>query len=97
MEVIDNKVEELGDKMEDTGEKVQSVNEKVQMVIHGTLVLFNQSLNLLTSILSDGEQARIAAKETNLAIQQAANDIDEIKCLWLLDPTIFRGSRLIYS
>jgi hypothetical protein len=36
--------------------------------------------NLLTRILSDGKQARAEALETKVIIQQAANDIDQIKC-----------------
>jgi hypothetical protein len=39
--------------------------------------------HLLTSVLSDGKQARVAAKEATLIIQQTANDIDEIKCSYL--------------
>ena len=36
--------------------------------------------NLLTSILLDAKQARIAAKEAALIIHHTTNDIDEIKC-----------------
>jgi hypothetical protein len=59
---------------------VQNVDEKVQVAIDGARGLFSQLLNLLTPILSDGKQARVAAQETRLVIQQTANDIDEIKC-----------------
>ena len=47
---------------------------------------------LLTSILSASKQARVAAQETSLVIQQVANDMDEIKCSSL--PNIVRISRL---
>ena len=36
--------------------------------------------NHSTSVLLDGKQAKVAAQEASLAIQQLANDIDEIKC-----------------
>ena len=31
-------------------------------------------------ILSDGKEARVAAQEAKLIIQQTANSVDEIKC-----------------
>ena len=36
-----------------------------------------------TLLLSDGEQARVAAQGANLIVQQAAKSIDEVKCLSL--------------
>jgi hypothetical protein len=70
----------VGDKVEDVEEKVKSVDEKVQVVIDGARGLSSDVSNLLICIHSDGKQARVAAQETRLVIQQAANDIDEIKC-----------------
>ena len=48
----------------------------------------------LMSILSDSKQARVAAQETSLVIQQVANDMDEIKCSWLPNHPIVRISHL---
>jgi hypothetical protein len=75
VQIVDGKVEEVGD-------KVQCVDDKVQVVIDGARGLHSQLKGLLTSIFSDSTQARVAAQETRLVIQQAANDIDEIKCSW---------------
>ncbi|KAN0139400.1 hypothetical protein V8E53_002901 [Lactarius tabidus] len=63
LEGVGDKVEEVGDKVEDIGDQVQCVDGKVQVVIDG---------------VRDGKQARAAAQETRLVIQQVANDIDEI-------------------
>jgi hypothetical protein len=49
---------------------------------------------ILTSMLPDSRQARVAEQETRLVIQQAANDIDEIKCSWLPNFANARSSRL---
>jgi hypothetical protein len=81
---IGDKVAGVGGKIEDVGDKVERVAEKVQFVIDGARGFFSQYLkpsNIYT-ILSDGTHARTAAQETGLAIQQAAFDIDEIKCSW---------------
>ena len=48
----------------------------------------------LTSILSDSKQARVAAQESSLVIQQVANGMDEIKCSWLPNHPIVRISHL---
>ena len=63
------------------GDKIQCVDEKVQVVIDGARGLSTQwLLKHLTSVLSDGKQAKVAAQEASLVIQHVANDIDEIKC-----------------
>jgi archaellum component FlaC len=77
VEGVGEKVDEVGDKV---GEKVQCVDEKVQVVINGARGLSSHLKTILTSILSDGKQARVAATEAKLIIQQTANGIDEIKC-----------------
>ena len=80
---ISDKVAGVGVKIEGVGDKVECINEKVQVVIDGAGSLSGRLLNssnVYTLILSDGQQARVAAQETRLVIQQAANDIDEIKC-----------------
>jgi hypothetical protein len=81
VERVEDKVEEVGDKV---GDKVQCVDDKVQVVIDGARGLFSPLNPTLTSMLSDGEQARVAAKEARLIIQQTANDIDGLKCSCLL-------------
>ena len=79
----------------DIGDKVQCVDEKVQVVIDGARGLSSQWLKpSKTSILSDGKQARVAVQETRSVIQQAATDIDQIKCSWLPNIPIVRSSRL---
>jgi uncharacterized protein YoxC len=80
VEGVGDKVEEIGDKV---GDKVQCVDDKVQVVIDGARGLSNPLIPILTSILSDGKQARVAAKEAKSVIQQTANGIDEIKCTCL--------------
>jgi hypothetical protein len=78
------RVEGVSNKVEDINEKVKSVDEKVQVVIDGARCWSRQLFNLLTSILSDSKRVlRVAAQETSLVLQQAANDIDEIKCSFL--------------
>ena len=54
---------EIGVKIEGVSDKVQCVDDKVQVVIVGARGLPVDCQALLTSILSDGEQARVAAKE----------------------------------
>ena len=77
------KVEEVGDKVEGIDGKVQRVAENVQVVIEGAQGMSSQFKTILTSILSDGKQARVAAREAKLIIQQTACGIDEIKCSYL--------------
>ena len=59
---------------------VMEVGDKVQVVINGARGLSRQLLNPSKIILLDGMQARATAQETRLVVQQAANDIDQIKC-----------------
>ena len=80
-----DKVEGVGDKVGDLSDKVKSVDNKVQVVIDGARACLISRQTILTSILTDGKQTRVAAQETKLVIQRAANDIDEIKCSWPLE------------
>ena len=86
VERVENKVEDVGnkvgDKVDGVGEKVEEVGDKVQVVIDGARACPINCQTILTFILADGKQARVAAQETKLVIQHAANDIDEIKCSW---------------
>ena len=81
---VEDKVEDVGDKVDEVGEKVgdkvQCVDEKVQVLIDGTRGLPSPFRTILTLTFSDGNQARLAAKETKLIIQQTADGVDEIKC-----------------
>jgi hypothetical protein len=60
--------------------KVESVESKVQVVIDGAQGLSSKLKTILTSILSDRKQARVAATEAKSIIRQTAHDIDDIKC-----------------
>ena len=86
VERVENKVEDVGnkvgDKVDGVGEKVEEVGDKVQVVIDGARACPINCQTILTSTLADGKRASVAAQETKLVIQHAANDIDEIKCSW---------------
>ena len=94
VEIVDGKVDGVDHKVDGVGDKVECVDAKVQVVIDSAQGLLSIEKNLLTSILPDSMQASVAAQETRLVIQQAANDIDEIKCSWLPHLAIIRNSRL---
>jgi methyl-accepting chemotaxis protein len=77
-----DKVEEVGDKV---GEKVQCVDDKVQVVIDGARGLSSQLENILTSMVSDGRQARVAAKDLSDkvdGVEEKVEDIgDQVQCV----------------
>ena len=81
---VEDKVEDVGDKVDEVGEKmgdqVQCVDEKVQVLIDGTRGLSSPFRTILTLTFSDGNQARLEAKEAKSIIQQTADGVDEIKC-----------------
>ena len=56
----------MGVKIQD---KVQCVDDKVQVVIDGARGLSVDYSNILTSKLSDGKQAREAAKEIGVKVE----------------------------
>ncbi|KAF8274642.1 hypothetical protein EI94DRAFT_1712774 [Lactarius quietus] len=68
VEDVDNKVEDVGSKVEDVGDKVDNLGDKVECVDKRVQV-----------VIDGGKQARVAATEAKLILQQTANDIDEIK------------------
>ena len=80
---VGDKVEGVGDKVGVVGAKVQRVDDMVRVVIDGARACPISRQTILTSILADGKQTRVAAQETRLVVQHAVNDIDEIKCSWL--------------
>ncbi|KAN0139487.1 hypothetical protein V8E53_002988 [Lactarius tabidus] len=65
---IGDKVADVGVRVEGVGNKVDDIDEKVKTVDEKVQV-----------VIDDGKQVRVAAQETSLVLQQAANDIDEIK------------------
>ena len=81
---VEDKVEDVGDKVEEVGEKVggkvECVDEKVQVLIDGTRGLSSPFRTILTLTFSDGNQAKLAAKETKSISQETAEGVDEIKC-----------------
>jgi hypothetical protein len=82
VEDVGDKVEDVGDKVEVVGDKVQCVDDKVQVVIDDgrqVRVAAKDIDDKVQVVIDDNKQARLAAQETRLVIQQAANDIDEIK------------------
>ncbi|KAN0130441.1 hypothetical protein V8E53_011704 [Lactarius tabidus] len=68
VKIVDDKVDGACDKVEEVGNKVEDIGDKVQCVD-----------DKVQEVIDDGKQARVAAQETRLVVQQAANDIGEIK------------------
>ena len=64
VEIVDGKVEEVG--------------EKVQVVIDGTRTLSSRLKTFLTYILSDGKQARVAAKELSDKVSDVGMKIEDV-------------------
>ena len=71
VEIVDGKVEEVGD-------KVQCVGDKVQVVIDGALALFCQLKTFLRYIISDGKQARVAAKEISDKVSDVGVKVERV-------------------
>ena len=78
VENVDGKVEEVGDKVGDVGDKVQCVDDKVQVVIDGALALFCQLKTFLRYIISDGKQARVAAKEISDKVSDVGVKVERV-------------------
>ena len=78
VEIVDGKVEEVGDKVGDVGDKVQCVDDKVQVVIDGALALFCQLKTFLRYIISDGKQARVAAKEISDKVSDVGVKVERV-------------------
>ncbi|KAN0139385.1 hypothetical protein V8E53_002886 [Lactarius tabidus] len=72
---IGDKVTDVGDKLEDVGDKVEEVGDKVED-IGDQVQCVDEKVQL---VIDHSKQAGVAAQETRLVIQQAANGIDEIK------------------
>ncbi|KAH8986397.1 hypothetical protein EDB86DRAFT_2248100 [Lactarius hatsudake] len=71
VESMDDKVEDIGGKVDDIDDKVEDVGDKVEDI--GDRV---QCVNEKVQVVIDG------GKEAKLAMQQTANDVDEVKCSW---------------
>ena len=69
---------EIGDKVADVGDKVQSVDEKVQVVIDGAQGLFGCISDLPNIYTSDGEQAKLAAKDIGLKVADVGVKIEDV-------------------
>ena len=77
VEIVDGKVEEVGD--------------KVQVVIDGARALFSQFKTFVTYMLSDGKQARVAAKE----IGDKVSDVgDKVQCVDDKVQVVIDGARV---
>ena len=82
VEIVDGKVEEVAD-------KVQCVDDKVQVVIDGARTLSSHLKAFLIYTLSDGKQARVAAKEMSdkvsdvgVKIENVGQDVgDKLQCV----------------
>ena len=64
VEIVDGKVEEVGN--------------KVQVVIDGARTLSSQLKTFLTYMLSDGKQARVAAKEISDKVSDVGAKIEDV-------------------
>ena len=96
VKIVDGKVGKVENKVDGVGDQVQSVDDKVQVIIDGERACSISCQAFLTSTTADGKQARVAAQETRFIIQQAAIDIDEIKCSRLANLAIVLSLCLIF-
>ena len=72
----------IRDGVADVGEKVQCVDDKVQVVIEGAQTLSSRLTIFLTHMLSDGKQARVAAKEIGDKVSDVGVKIqDKVQCV----------------
>ena len=71
VEIVDGKVGDVGD-------KVRCVDDKVQVVIDGARTPSSQLKTLLTYLLSDGKQARVAAKEISNKVSDVGVKIEDV-------------------
>ena len=72
----------IRDEVADVGDKVQCVDDKVQVVIEGAQTLSSRLTIFLTHMLSDGKQARAAAKEIGDKVSDVGVKIqDKVQCV----------------
>ena len=69
---VDDTVKGIDARVASVDDRVKAVDEKVAEVIHGAQIIFSQPRVIVKLCCSDG-------KEANMAIQQAASDLDQIK------------------
>ena len=73
---VDDRVANVDDRVACVDDRVRTIDDKVTVVIEGAQIIFRLSPNnLLILFWPDGKEARVV-------MQQAANDVDEMKC-WL--------------
>ena len=79
VKVVDGKVEIVGNKVAGVGDKVEAFmkRSKLSLTVREAYPFIRY---LLTSLLSEGNQARGEANEVKLLVQQTATVIDEVKC-----------------
>ena len=101
VKIVDDKVEEVVDKVGDVDNKVQCVDDKVKVVIDGARALSSQLKAFLTYMLSDGKQARVAAKEISdkvsvvgVKIEDLGQDVgDKLQCVDEMVQVVLDGAR----
>ena len=75
---VDNRVQVVDAKAASINDQVKAINDKVAVTIDGVYLSFVCHRKLVTPMFVDG-------RETRVAIQQAAGDIDQVKRLWFSD------------
>ena len=101
VKIVDGKVEEVVDKVGDVGDRVQCVDDKVKMVIDGARALSGQLKTFLIYMLSDGKQARVAAKELGDKVSDIGVKIegvgDKVQCVDHKVQVVIDGARTLSS
>ncbi|KAI9434158.1 hypothetical protein H4582DRAFT_807039 [Lactarius indigo] len=75
VETVGGQVETVGGQVQGVDDKVKDVGDQVQVV--------GDKVNLA---VEDGKVVKVTTMETQALLQQAANNIDEEKSLWLFSP-----------
>jgi len=87
---VDHRVVDVDNRVAGVDDRVRTVDNKVRVVIEGVQIIFCLSFNrLLIPCWPDGKQARVV-------MQQAANDVDEMKRWSSHDCIDFRYVELKY-
>ena len=84
----------IRDGVADVGDKVQCVDDKVQVVIEGAQTLSSRLTKFITYMLSDGKQARVAAKEIGDKVSDVGVKIqDKVQCVDQKVQVVIDGAR----
>ena len=73
---VDDRVACVDDRVKDVDDKVKAVDDKLVAVIEGAQYIFSQSLKFVQLLM------RVDGKEARGVIQQAADDVDQVKRSW---------------